>query len=235
MDIISMAQQAKPNDMGQMEFLRAQLTALSRVVMTRPSEAAAAALATNSLSRRAKSSGGPLAKGASISLFYSVRDGGGGGVVPENLRRPSCHPACIHKVPENSAPCCPLEKIVPKSFVTIFPFNIFDDANIVLLEFPFLSSHLKSTSSSESNLTSYPPRGQNEIPRRRCGTSNPGCHSLASAFFRKSRLSNTRVTLRALESLPVLRVALKRRGKSTWPHKSLTEVSSACGVPGWHR
>ena len=45
-DIISMAQQARPNVMGQMEFLRAQLTALSSVVRTIPSEAAAAALAT---------------------------------------------------------------------------------------------------------------------------------------------------------------------------------------------
>ena len=45
-DIISMAQQASPNVIGQMEFLRAQLTALSSVVSTMPSEAAAAALAT---------------------------------------------------------------------------------------------------------------------------------------------------------------------------------------------
>ncbi len=45
-DIISMAQQASPNVIGQMEFLRAQLTALSSVVNTMPSEAAAAALAT---------------------------------------------------------------------------------------------------------------------------------------------------------------------------------------------
>src|SRR5208283_4512571 len=48
-DIISMAQHARPNDMGQMEFLRAQFTAMSKVVNTRPSEAAAAALATVSL------------------------------------------------------------------------------------------------------------------------------------------------------------------------------------------
>src|SRR3954447_22824671 len=46
MDIISMAQQANPNDMGQMEFLRALLTARFRVVRTIPSEAAAAALST---------------------------------------------------------------------------------------------------------------------------------------------------------------------------------------------
>src|SRR5689334_24058748 len=43
MDIISIAQQASPNVIGQMEFLRAQFTALSRVVSTTPSEAAAAA------------------------------------------------------------------------------------------------------------------------------------------------------------------------------------------------
>src|SRR5947209_12061481 len=45
-DIISMAQQASPNDMGQIEFLRAQLTARSSDVKTIPSEAAAAALST---------------------------------------------------------------------------------------------------------------------------------------------------------------------------------------------
>src|ERR1700693_6284792 len=45
-DIISIAQQASPNDIGQMEFLRAQLTARSSVVMTIPSDKAAAALAT---------------------------------------------------------------------------------------------------------------------------------------------------------------------------------------------
>ena len=39
-----MAQQASPKDMGQMEFLRAQLTARSSVVRMIPSEAAAAAL-----------------------------------------------------------------------------------------------------------------------------------------------------------------------------------------------
>ena len=45
-DIISMAQQASPKVIGQMEFLRAQLTAASSVVMTIPSLAAAAALST---------------------------------------------------------------------------------------------------------------------------------------------------------------------------------------------
>src|SRR2546430_7116767 len=37
MDIISIAQQAKPNVKGQMEFLRIQFTAESRVVSTTPS------------------------------------------------------------------------------------------------------------------------------------------------------------------------------------------------------
>ena len=45
MDIISMAQQASPKLIGQMEFLRAQLTAWSSVVSTIPSERAACALA----------------------------------------------------------------------------------------------------------------------------------------------------------------------------------------------
>src|SRR5580698_8382814 len=45
-DIISMAQQANPNDIGQIEFLRAQLTALSSVLKRIPSEAAAAALSS---------------------------------------------------------------------------------------------------------------------------------------------------------------------------------------------
>src|SRR5215469_4298821 len=67
-DIISMAQQARPKDIGQMEFLRAQLMALSRVVRIRPSEAAARAW--DSLSIRANSSAGPLASGlADIPSF----------------------------------------------------------------------------------------------------------------------------------------------------------------------
>src|SRR6476661_9134259 len=45
-DIISMAQQASPNVIGQIEFFRAQLTAASSVVITIPSLAAAAALST---------------------------------------------------------------------------------------------------------------------------------------------------------------------------------------------
>src|ERR1051326_7378509 len=45
-DIISMAQQASPKVIGQMEFLRAQFPALWRVVKIIPSEDEAAALAT---------------------------------------------------------------------------------------------------------------------------------------------------------------------------------------------
>ena len=53
-DIISMAQQASPKVMGQMEFLRAQFTALSSVVSTMPSEAAAAALSATDSRRCAR-------------------------------------------------------------------------------------------------------------------------------------------------------------------------------------
>src|SRR5579871_4568966 len=60
-DIISIAQHAKPKDMGQIEFLRAQFTALSKVVKTNPSDAAATTLDTDSLSRRSNRSTGPLA------------------------------------------------------------------------------------------------------------------------------------------------------------------------------
>src|SRR5713226_1455877 len=69
MDIISMAQQARPNDMGQIEFFRAQLMALSSVVMIKPSEAAERS--KYSLSMRAKSSGGPLAIGMSAIRSFS--------------------------------------------------------------------------------------------------------------------------------------------------------------------
>src|SRR5436305_2334338 len=68
-DIISIAQQAKPNDIGQIEFLRAQFTARSSVVITMPSDAAAAALSTERSSILANSSAGPLAKGLSIPSF----------------------------------------------------------------------------------------------------------------------------------------------------------------------
>jgi hypothetical protein len=56
MDIISMAQQANPNDIGQIEFFRPQLIALSSVVVRMPSEPCGA----SSLSVRANSSLGRL-------------------------------------------------------------------------------------------------------------------------------------------------------------------------------
>src|SRR5579872_7486189 len=56
MDIISMAQQARPNDIGQIEFFRPQLMALSSVVVIMLSEAST----TSSLSMRANSSLGRL-------------------------------------------------------------------------------------------------------------------------------------------------------------------------------
>src|ERR1700682_24505 len=68
-DIISIAQHANPNDIGQMEFLRAQLMALSSVVMSRPSEEAERS--RYSLSILAKSSGGPLASGLSAIFLFS--------------------------------------------------------------------------------------------------------------------------------------------------------------------
>jgi hypothetical protein len=55
-DIISMAQQASPNDIGQIEFFRPQLTAFPSVVVIMPSEPST----TSSLSIRAKSSLGRL-------------------------------------------------------------------------------------------------------------------------------------------------------------------------------
>ena len=55
-DIISMAQHAKPNDIGQIEFLRPQLIAFPIVVVMIPS----GTLAASSLSMRAKSSLGRL-------------------------------------------------------------------------------------------------------------------------------------------------------------------------------
>jgi hypothetical protein len=68
-DIISIAQHARPKDMGQMEFLRAQLIAWSSLVVMIPS--AAAACSTLALSKREKSSAGPLAIGASIRFIVS--------------------------------------------------------------------------------------------------------------------------------------------------------------------
>jgi hypothetical protein len=69
MDIISMAQQASPKDMGQMEFFRAQLIAMSSVVRMTPSDAAERAKC--SLSMRSNSSGGPLAHGLSPIFPFS--------------------------------------------------------------------------------------------------------------------------------------------------------------------
>src|SRR5882672_937224 len=74
MDIISMAQQASPNDMGQMEFLRAQLIALPSDVVTMPSESKPSSKPASSI--RANSSGGPLARGVS-SMILSSHDRGG--------------------------------------------------------------------------------------------------------------------------------------------------------------
>src|SRR5437764_10077830 len=69
-DIISMAQQAKPNDIGQMEFLRAQLMALPSVVVTMPSDSTLASKPASSI--RAKRSEGPLASGfCSITLIFA--------------------------------------------------------------------------------------------------------------------------------------------------------------------
>src|SRR5580658_330461 len=70
-DIISIAQQAKPKLIGQMEFLRAQLTACPSVVNTMPSDRADAAFDTDSLSTRADSSAGPVAKGLSILFTFA--------------------------------------------------------------------------------------------------------------------------------------------------------------------
>src|ERR1700735_3340744 len=64
-DIISIAQQASPNAIGQIEFLRPQLITLSRVVVITP--ARNAACSTVSLSTRENSSTGPLAIGALMS------------------------------------------------------------------------------------------------------------------------------------------------------------------------
>src|SRR5579883_2395309 len=66
-DIISIAQQARPKAIGQMEFFRPQLITLSIVVVTTP--ARNAACSTDSLSIRENSSGGPLAIGSLI--FFS--------------------------------------------------------------------------------------------------------------------------------------------------------------------
>src|SRR3989442_15223861 len=68
-DIISIAQQASSNDIGQIEFLRAQLIALESVVVKIPSDPSASSPA---LSIRANRSAGPLAGGlSSISFIFS--------------------------------------------------------------------------------------------------------------------------------------------------------------------
>src|SRR6185436_11410060 len=67
-DIISIAQQAKPNDIGQIEFLRAQLMAEPSVVVTMPSNRTLSSKPASSM--RANRSAGPLANGfSSMSLF----------------------------------------------------------------------------------------------------------------------------------------------------------------------
>jgi hypothetical protein len=68
-DITSMAQQAKPNDMGQMEFFRAQLMAFPSEVVTMPSESTLSSKPASSM--RANRSGGPLAMGVSSMILSS--------------------------------------------------------------------------------------------------------------------------------------------------------------------
>src|ERR1700733_604009 len=70
-DIISIAQHARPNAIGQMEFLRPQLITLSSVVVITP--ARNAACSTVSLSTRENSSTGPLAIGGLMALLYDGR------------------------------------------------------------------------------------------------------------------------------------------------------------------
>src|ERR1700689_701251 len=68
-DLIPIAQQARPNDIGQIEFLRPQLITLSSVVIITP--ARRAACSTVSLSSREKISGGPLAIGALMTVILT--------------------------------------------------------------------------------------------------------------------------------------------------------------------
>src|SRR5690242_12771629 len=67
MDIISIAQHARPNDMGQMEFLRPQLITQSTDVRIIPSRSASRSIF--SLSRRANKSAGPEAIGGFTSVM----------------------------------------------------------------------------------------------------------------------------------------------------------------------
>jgi hypothetical protein len=60
-DIISMAQHARPKAMGQIEFLRPQLITLSSVVVITPARNAACSIV--SISTRENNSAGPLAMG----------------------------------------------------------------------------------------------------------------------------------------------------------------------------
>src|SRR5580658_4634612 len=68
-DIISMAQQAKPKLMGQMEFLRAQLMALSSVVVSTDSPYGST---SGSVSTRANSSGGWLSSNLTSSTHTII-------------------------------------------------------------------------------------------------------------------------------------------------------------------
>src|SRR5438552_11800394 len=68
-DIISIAQQAKPKDIGQMEFFLAQLIAFPSVVVTIPSESKLSSNPASSM--RANKSAGPLARGFSSIIRFS--------------------------------------------------------------------------------------------------------------------------------------------------------------------
>src|SRR6516164_452981 len=81
-DIISMAQQASPKDIGQMEFLRPQLMTQSTEVIMIPSRWASRTIV--SLSSRAKSSAGPEAIGGlgvviGFGFIFACRRRGCGG------------------------------------------------------------------------------------------------------------------------------------------------------------
>src|SRR5438876_12224756 len=67
-DIISIAQQARPNDIGQIEFLRAQLIAAPSLVVMRLSESTPSS--KPSLSIRSNNSAGPLARDLSSIIFF---------------------------------------------------------------------------------------------------------------------------------------------------------------------
>src|SRR5215469_10803307 len=71
MDIISIAQQASPNDIGQIEFLRPQLMTLSSVVITAPDCSSACSIV--SLSMCENSSLGPLAIGGVITSLWHAK------------------------------------------------------------------------------------------------------------------------------------------------------------------